>query len=242
VNYRRAAFSLIELLVVVAVLGLLASLLFPALARTKESARQTTCLTNLRQLGIAAQLYWDDHQSATFRYRIASDADGDTYWFGWLQRGSEGHRNFDRTKGALYPYLGGRGVELCPALDYSLAEFKKKADGAAYGYGYNIHLSSPPDQPPFKMSTARTPGSLAILGDAAQVNTFLPPASPDHPMLEEFYYISTNEPTVHFRHRKRADAVFADSHVQTLAPVPGTLDGRLPDQIIAQASPEFLAP
>jgi prepilin-type N-terminal cleavage/methylation domain-containing protein/prepilin-type processing-associated H-X9-DG protein len=242
VNHRRAAFTLIELLVVLAVLGLLASLLFPALARTKESARQTTCFNNLRQLGIAAQLYWDDHQGATFRYRIASDANGDSYWFGWLQRGSEGERKFDRTAGALYPYLGGRGVELCPALDYSLANFKIKATGAAYGYGYNIHLSTPPDQPAFKMSSVRSPAMLATLADAGQVNTFQPPASPDHPMLEEFYYVSTNEATMHFRHRKRADAVFADSHVQTMAPAPGTLDPRLADQIIAQASAELLSP
>src|SRR5689334_12292706 len=67
VNRARAGFTLIELLVVLAVLGLLASMLLPILARTKESARQTTCLNNLRQLGIATQLYWDDHQSATFR-------------------------------------------------------------------------------------------------------------------------------------------------------------------------------
>ena len=38
-------------------------------------------------------------------------------------------------------YIGGGGVELCPALPYHLAGFKLKAAGAAYGYGYNLHLS-----------------------------------------------------------------------------------------------------
>jgi len=237
-----AAFSLIELLVIVAVIGILAGLLLPALSRTKESARQAICVNNLRQLGLAAQLYWDDHQGRTFRYRTGSDANGDTYWFGWIERGPEGQRKFDRTPGALWPYLGGRGVELCPALDYKMAEFKLKAVGAAYGYGYNIHLSTPSTQPAFKISDAHTPALLAFLADAGQVNTFQPPASPDHPMLEEFYYISTNEPTTHFRHSGKADAVFADAHIQPLPPAPATLDSRLPKLIIGQLPYENLAP
>jgi prepilin-type N-terminal cleavage/methylation domain-containing protein/prepilin-type processing-associated H-X9-DG protein len=236
------AFSLIELLVVLAVTGILAGLLVPALFRTRESARQAVCINNLRQLGLAAQLYWDDHQGRTFRYRTASDANGDTYWFGWIERGSEGQRKFDRTPGALSSYLGGRGVELCPALDYNMAEFKLKATGAAYGYGYNIHLSTPPTQPAFKISDARSASLLVFLADAGQINTFQPPASPDHPMLEEFYYVSTNEPTTHFRHSGKADAVFGDAHVQALQPATGTLDKRLPKLIIGRLPDENLAP
>jgi len=239
---KRSAFTLIELLVVVAIIAILASLLLPVLSRTQETARQAKCLNNLHQLGLATQLYWDDHQGRAFRYRTGSDANGDTYWFGWLERGSEGQRNFDRAQGALHPYLGGRGVELCPALNYQMANFKLKATGAAYGYGYNIHLSTPLDQPAFKISDVRSPARLAFLADAAQINTFQPPASPDHPMLEEFYYISTNEPTIHFRHSTKADFLFADGHVQTLQAQFGTLDTRLPRQIIGQASSDYLIP
>ncbi len=242
VRAPRGGFSLIELLVVVALIGILASLLLPALSRTKEAARQATCINNLRQLGLAAQLYWDDHQGESFRYRTESDATGDTYWFGWLERGSEGQRKFDRTRGALYPYLGGRGIELCPALDYTMAEFKLKATGAAYGYGYNIHVSTPANQPVIKISAVRSPALLAFLADAAQINSFQHPASPDHPMLEEFYYISTNEPTAHFRHGAKADATFADGHAQALAPARGTLDERLPKQIVAQLPSSNLTP
>ena len=111
------AFTLIELLVVIAIVGILASLLLPVLARGKASAQRLRCVSNLRQLGIAGQMYWDDNAGKAFLYRGASTNGGDVFWFGWLARGSEGTRAFDPAPGALYPYLGGRGVEVCPALD-----------------------------------------------------------------------------------------------------------------------------
>ena len=56
-----------------------------------------------------------------------------------MARGREGKRAFDPTFGALFPYLGGRGVEICPALNYALREFKLKASGAGYGYVNSLH-------------------------------------------------------------------------------------------------------
>ena len=55
-------FTLIELLMVIALIGLLASLLLPALARARSRAHQAACLSNLRQIGIAFLLYTDEHE------------------------------------------------------------------------------------------------------------------------------------------------------------------------------------
>jgi prepilin-type processing-associated H-X9-DG protein len=233
---------LVELLVVIAIIATLAALLLPTLGRGKMSAQRAQCLGNLHQLGLATQMYWDDNAGACFAWQIGPTNGGRLYWFGWLQDGAEGERQYDAQPGALYPYVKGHNLGVCPALNYSLNLFKLKATGAAYGYGYNRFLSAPANQPSIKISKVPRPSELALHADAAQVNDFQAPASATNPMLEEWYYIDTTAdyPNGHFRHNRQADVGFCDGHSGTERFVPGSLDGRLPAQYVGRFRAEIL--
>jgi len=245
---NRRAFTLIELLVCIAVIAILAAMLLPALSRSRQSAWRTECASNLRQLGMATEMYWDDHRGNCFRYIFGSTNYGQIYWFGWLGPGPEGHRPYDLSCGALFPYLGGSNVRLCPALVAAEAGFKLKATNIVFSYGYNDYLSTVVSSPPVKVNKIKLPTETALFADAAQVNDFLPPASASNPMLEEFYYLDLetnyaslhNYPNGHFRHDQRANVIFGDGHVGMEAMVPGSLDKKLPNQFVGQLRPEIL--
>ncbi|MBI3880971.1 MAG: hypothetical protein HY301_13045 [Verrucomicrobia bacterium] len=201
--------------------------------------------SNLHQLGLAAEMYWDEHDDDCFRFGPRAGTNGgQIYWFGWIDGPSvpEGQRRFDPTQGELWPNYEGRGVDLCPSFDYGAPYYKPKARGASYGYGYNLHLSVPPNRPPVKISSATNCSSLVIFADAAQVNDFQAPASPVNPMLEEWYYVNATEPTAHFRHRGFANAVFVDGHADFEKPAPGSLDARLPQEILGTLRAKILLP
>ena len=71
----RKGFTLIELLVVIAIIAILAAILFPVFARAREKARQTSCLSNLKQLSLGAQMYSQDYDEEVMPCH--TDA---TYW------------------------------------------------------------------------------------------------------------------------------------------------------------------
>jgi prepilin-type N-terminal cleavage/methylation domain-containing protein/prepilin-type processing-associated H-X9-DG protein len=88
---RRRAFTLIELLVVIAIIAILAAILFPVFARAREKARQTTCISNLKQIGFALMAYAQDYDE----HWPAAD------WWGY--------------KPATAPYVKSNLVYRCPS-------------------------------------------------------------------------------------------------------------------------------
>lgn len=175
---------------------------------------------------------------------------GARWWFGWLQGTSapEGRRAFDLSSGALFPYLHGSEVRLCPSPVWNSPRFKRKGTNVVFSYGYNRYLSPPKLNRLAGINRVTQPTGTVLFADAAQVNTFQSPASPVHPMFEEFYYLDletnysdfNNQPNGQFRHSHKANVVFCDGHAGMESMVPGSLDKRLPDLFIGQLRPEIL--
>ena len=128
--------------------------------------------------------------------------------------------------------------------------FKRKGTNVIFSYGCNAYIFGGPGHQPVNVNKLSHPAEAALFADAAQVNTFQPPASPSNPMFEEWYYVdvetnsasSSNLPNGHFRHSERANVAFADGHTAPERMAPGSLDRRLPNQLIGSLRPEILVP
>src|SRR5436309_547217 len=67
---RKGGFTLIELLVVIAIIAILAAILFPVFAQARESARKTTCLSNLKQMGLGMTMYVSDYDEQAVPWNL----------------------------------------------------------------------------------------------------------------------------------------------------------------------------
>jgi len=94
---RRHGFTLIELLVVIAIIAILAAILFPVFARAREKARQTSCLSNIKQLVLASAMYRSDYdQRFMGAYNLGVGPWGArTWWFGQIASYTKNRQIFE---------------------------------------------------------------------------------------------------------------------------------------------------
>jgi len=112
-------FTLIELLVVIAIIAILAAILFPVFAQAREKARQSTCLSNMKQIGLGIMMYSDDYDE-TYPFGSILSADQSKY---------TGLPNF------LNPYLKNYSIWRCPSKSKDTAiAWYTATDGVAGHY------------------------------------------------------------------------------------------------------------
>jgi prepilin-type N-terminal cleavage/methylation domain-containing protein len=118
---KRIAFTLIELLVVIAIIAILAAILFPVFARAREKARQITCISNLKQLALAAMMYAQDNDQMNFWFRGRPDStvylDNDQTIV--VPPAAMGLHNYNEALAVVFgPYIKNRQVFYCPSDRY----------------------------------------------------------------------------------------------------------------------------
>ncbi|MHB8994047.1 MAG: prepilin-type N-terminal cleavage/methylation domain-containing protein [Armatimonadota bacterium] len=113
----RRGFTLIELLVVIAIIAILAAILFPVFAKAREKARQSSCLSNVKQLGLAALMYAQDYDELLFPRCSGLWTDA-VNRIVWLPR--VGYPSL------LGPYIKSNQLGICPSSPGRI------------GYGYNV--------------------------------------------------------------------------------------------------------
>ena len=194
----RAGFTLIELLVVIAIIAVLAAMLLPALARAKESARTTRCLSNQRQIGLAIRLYTDDNEDTFPRSQHSAFANGQLAW-----------------ERAVAPQLGFSTATWTNLLVgvYHCASSKL---GTPLSYGINVYFEvGPDDDYAGKPQTWRK--LAAILKPAATIIAAEPNTAADH-IMAHFWISQTDayDEVDAKRHAQKSNYTFADGHSQLL--------------------------
>jgi prepilin-type N-terminal cleavage/methylation domain-containing protein/prepilin-type processing-associated H-X9-DG protein len=181
------AFTLVELLTVIAIIGILAAILIPVIGKVRQSARTSTCASNLRQIGVATLAFTAEHKNwlpggyektgQWNLYGMGRSAGPQ----GWLENG----KATQTLAAQLFPYLIGsqpnvsntelpqNKVFLCPANSDAASVFGTSSAIASYQCGTGVKLNNGTIVRPFGKSTGtRAPNLMDVANPGAAVALF----------------------------------------------------------------------
>ncbi len=144
----RCGFTLIELLVVIAVFALLAAVLFPVFSHVREKGRQSVCVSNLHQLGLALSAYTIDYDEQFPTSKIATSDASNIAW-----------------AGQVYPHLKNTDVFRCPS------DSTASSGPSVVSYGLNANLAAASSLAAL-IAPARTVLLFEVSGDTAQITDY----------------------------------------------------------------------
>lgn len=213
---KPAGFTLIELLVVIAIIAILAAILFPVFAQARESARRTSCLSNLKQLGTAFQMYQQDYDG---HFHDANNptptrAEAAAHGFGPHNALSA----YGQWPWFYGPYVKSVAVFDCP----SSPDGTENLTGANWGndgnYGYNYDgLSRDVGNPARLDAEIDRPAETFVFFDSgdravsAGANTW-------EVLLGTLDLDWDSKKEAAIRHQGRTNMVFADGHAKSITP------------------------
>ncbi len=125
---RRQGFTLIELLVVIAIIAILAAILFPVFARARDRARQASCTSNMRQIGLAAMMYAQDYDETLPAHY--------NFWMG--DSSTRYHGFYD----GFAPYTMNEQIYICPSGHFERSNRRANLPGPPEGFYGNSYRAS----------------------------------------------------------------------------------------------------
>ncbi len=214
---QHRGFTLIELLVVIAIIAILAAILFPVFARARENARRTSCISNLKQMGLATMQYTQDYDEGL---PVALYSVPDDYIY---PDGKEWNNNYVYWPQMIYPYHKSTQVFYCPSSPDPNLTTPRRLNYGANEVVITYAASAPV---PIKIPAIIAPASTYMMMDASDIR--INPARAD--FVAAPYYlpglgdaggtcpttINNYGDCMHGRHFGGVSVAFADGHVKWL--------------------------